>query len=596
MKGIFMFDKRLIAMCPMSKRYIAGNIFFQWIELLSNAVMIFAISETLENMYYDDWNDSQLTGVLITILSTIVVRFLAVRYSVKMSWLASKSVKKILRERIYSKLLRLGRNYRKKVSTAELVQESVEGVDQLETYFGLYVPQFFYALLAPLTLFTLFIKAGSVKVAVILLICVPLIPVSIVIVQKIAKKLLSKYWGQYTQLGNSFLENLQGMTTLKIYGADGYKNQQMNNESELFRRVTMKVLTMQLNSVTIMDFVAYGGAGLGIILAVLEFSKENSDVSLQSCIFMILLSADFFLPMRKLGSYFHTAMNGMTASDRIFKFLALEEPPRKPELLPFDGGDIVFDHVRFSYDDKREILHGISFRIPKKCLVGIVGESGCGKSTIASLITGKFPATEGRITIANIDINDISEESLMRRITYVGHDSYFFKGTVRENLEIAGNFTDDAKIWEILFECELSTFFRSQNGLDTMLAENASNLSGGQKQRLALARAIIHDSPIYIFDEATSNIDVESEELIIRLIYTLAKKKTVIMISHRLANVAGAERIYVLDTGNIAESGKHRQLAESAGVYAKLWKTQTRLEKYSHMRREKYKNEQQTQN
>ena len=571
-----MFDKRLMLMCPESKKYILGNILLQFLELCLNALMIVTIALSVQRLYDCTWMLQNLPLPLLLILCTVILRFFTTRYAVRMSYLASRTVKRVMREKIYGKLLRLGTSYREHVTTAELVQEAVEGVDQLESYFGQYVPQFFYAFMAPIALFFLFGFGGSWKVAAVLLICVPLIPGAIMMVQKIAKKILAKYWGQYTQLGSTFLENLQGMTTLKTYQADGYKNVEMNKESEHFRKVTMAVLTMQLNSVTIMDFVAYGGAALGILLAAQAFISGS--IGLANVIFMILLSADFFLPMRRLGSYFHVAMNGMGASDKIFKFLGEKEPKEKKETV--QRGGIELKNVRFAYEKEREILHGVSLTIPEKSFIGIVGESGSGKSTIASLIMGRHTINDGSLTIGGKEINTLSEDSLMKAITYVGTGSVFFKGTVRENLLLAAPHADDAALWKALDDCALSDYLKTQNGLDTLLLENAGNLSGGQKQRLALARAMLHDSPVYIFDEATSNIDIESEETILSLIRSLTKTKTVIMISHRLANVTDTDCIYVMQNGAVAESGKHKELLDENGVYANLWRVQAALEAY----------------
>ncbi len=571
-----MFDKRLMKMCPESRKYIIGNIILQWLELCLNATMIITIAYSLEKLYLREWSMADMTFPFVIIASTIILRFFTTHFAARMSYLASKTVKRVMRKKIYAKLLKFGSSYREHVTTAELVQESVEGVDQLESYFGLYMPQFFYAFIAPLCLFFLFGFGGSWTVATVLLICVPLIPGAIIVVQKIDKKILAKYWGQYTQLGSTFLENLQGMTTLKTYSADEYKNIQMNKESEHFRKVTMKVLTMQLNSVTIMDFVAYGGAALGILLAVQSFI--NGGIGITSCIFMILLSADFFLPMRRLGSYFHVAMNGMAASDKIFRFLNEEEKAEKTEKA--SQGDIVLDDVCFSYDKEREILHNVNITVPENKFIAIVGESGSGKSTVSSLIMGRNKPDSGKITIKDVMIDNISEKSLMKHITYIGFGSVFFKGTVRENLLLGDKSADDKKLWRVLEDCSIAEFFRTQNGLDTRLNENADNLSGGQKQRLALARAILHDSPVYIFDEATSNIDIESEEAVLEQIHKLVKRKTVIMISHRLANVTKADRIYCMENGYTVESGTHSELLDKGGVYSGLWKTQAELEKY----------------
>ena len=571
-----MFDKRLMALCPESRKYIAGNVILQFLDLCFNTVMITIIALAVQNLYTGSWGVKEFAASAAIIAVTVILRFFTTKQAVRMSYLASHSVKQVMREKIFAKLLRLGTSYREHASTAELVQESVEGVDQLESYFGQYVPQFFYAFLAPVLLFFLFGFSGSWRVAAVLLICVPLIPGAIIMVQKIAKKILAKYWGQYTQLGSTFLENLQGMTTLKTYQADEFKNKEMNRESELFRKVTMAVLTMQLNSIVIMDFVAYGGAALGILLAVKSFL--SGEIGLANVVFMILLSADFFLPMRRLGSYFHVAMNGMAASDKIFSFLGEKEPGEKRETVT--GGDIALKDICFSYDGEREILHHVNMSVPEHSFTGIVGESGSGKSTIASLIMGRHTISDGRLTIDGNEISEISESSLMKTVTYVGFSSVLFKGTVRENLLLADPSATDEKLWKVLSDCALADFFRSEKGLDTLLLENAVNLSGGQKQRLALARAILHDSPVYIFDEATSNIDIESEEAILSQIRALAAHKTVVMISHRLANVTDADCIYVMESGYVRENGTHADLLRRGGVYTTLWKTQSALEAY----------------
>ena len=573
-----MFDKRLMELCPESKKYIAGNIFFQWLELLMNAAMIYIVSAGVGKIYRNELNINDVAMGTGLFLCALAIRFIATKMATRMSYMASRTVKRVMREQIYGKLLRLGTSYREHATTAELVQESVEGVEQLESYFGQYVPQFFYAFIAPITLFVFFGMAGSFKVATVLLICVPLIPGAIMMVQKIAKKILSKYWDQYTKLGSTFLENLQGMTTLKTYQADEYKNEQMNKESENFRVVTMKVLTMQLNSIIIMDFFAYGGAALGIALACKAFI--GGGLLLESTIFMILLSADFFLPMRRLGSYFHVAMNGMAASDKIFKFLGEKEPSAKSEILPESGLDIELKGISFSYEKDREILSDVSLSAPEGSFIGIVGESGSGKSTIASLIMGRNTLNKGQLLIGGKDIANISEKSLLKRITYVGIGSAFFKGTVRDNLLLAAPLASDEELWRALSDANVSDFFKEEKGLDTLLLENAGNLSGGQKQRLALARALLHKSSIYIFDEATSNIDIESEEAILSEIKELSKKKTVIMISHRLLNVVEADKIYCLESGAVVGAGTHKELLEECDTYKKLWNTQKELEAF----------------
>lgn len=415
-----MINKRLIGAVPESKKYIAGNVALQWCSLFAGSM-----------------TQSKIVTTAVIALAAVAVRYGCTVGASRMGYLSSKAVKKTLRGAIYDKLLCLGASYSEQVKTSEVVQVAVEGVDQHETYFGAYLPQFFYAMLAPLTLFVVLCFV-SVPAAVVLLVCVPLIPVAIAAVQTWAKKLLSKYWGQYTALGDTFLENLQGLTTLKIYQADAFKNDEMNVEAEKFRKITMKVLTMQLNSITIMDLIAYGGA----------------------------------------------------------------------------------------------------------------------------------------------ELRDIEEASLMRRITYVSHQSYLFKGTVRDNLLMGKPGASDDELWSALTQVNLADFLRGEAGLDTLLSERGENLSGGQRQRLALARALLHDSPVYIFDEATSNIDVESENDIMAQIHALAGRKTVLLISHRLANVTASDEIYVLERGDIVQHGTHDALLKQGGAYAALWSAQQALEHY----------------
>lgn len=570
-----MMDKRLIGTVKESKKYIAGNVITQWISLIANIAMMTAITVLLSAVFTDNISNNLILVTAVAAGLAVIIRAVCSMVSSRMSYLSSKAVKRVLREKIYSKLLRLGASYNEQIKTSEVVQVAVEGVDQLETYFGAYLPQFFYAMLAPLTLFV-YICFINVASAIVLLICVPMIPVAIALVQTWAKKLLSKYWNQYTALGDTFLENLQGLTTLKIYKSDAFKNDVMNEEAEKFRKITMKVLTMQLNSVTIMDVIAYGGAALGVIMAVTQYI--GGAVSLQGAMLIILLSADFFIPMRQLGSFFHIAMNGMAASEKIFRLLEL--PEKEDSGCECPTGDIVCENLSFSYNSEREILHGINLKFPKDSFTALVGESGCGKSTVASILTGKNRTYDGLITIGGVVLSEISEKSLMEHITYISNKSYLFKGTVRDNLLMGKPTAVDEELWSVLERVRLADFIKSENGLDTVIAEKGGNLSGGQCQRLALARALLHDSEIYIFDEATSNIDIDSENDIMKEIKTLAKEKTVILISHRLANVTDADRIYVIDSGNITESGTHNALLSKSGDYARLWNAQQSLENY----------------
>lgn len=572
-----MINRRLIGTIKESKPYIVKNVAFQWVSLMANIVVMGAIAQLLQSLYQGNVTNKQIGVTVMMMTAAILVRFFCVMGANRMVFLSSKTVKAILRERIYRKLLRLGSSYSQQVNTSEVVQIAVEGVEQLETYFGQYLPQFFYAILAPLTLFMV-LACISFPVALVLLVCVPLIPVAIISVQRWAKKLLSKYWGEYTTLGDTFLENLQGLCTTKIYQADAFKHQEMNEQSERFRKITMKVLTMQLNSITVMDLIAYGGAALGVILAAIQFRLGN--VNLAGCILIILLAADFFLPMRLLGSFFHISMNGMAASDKIFHLLDLPEKEEKTKVISANCTIECCD-LCFSYEEDREILAGINMTFPEGSFTAIVGESGCGKSTFASILMGRNQGYFGSLTVGGVELNEISEDSLMKHFTYIGHQSYLFKGTVRENLLMAKPDAEEGTLWEVLEQVHLADFLREEKGLDTMLNEKASNFSGGQCQRLALARALLHDSAVYIFDEATSNIDVESETSIMEEIKNLAKTKTVILISHRLANVVSADQIYVLSNGRIAGFGNHQELLKQNNDYAKLWNVQQKLESYN---------------
>ena len=507
-------------------------------------------------------------------LCTVPLRFGFTMLASNRSDRASKDVKCTLRSKIYEKLTRLGAGYSETVATSEVVMLASEGVEQIDTYFAKYLPQLFYSLLAPVTLFVLLVGVHG-RSAIILLCCVPLIPMSIVAVQKFAKKLLEKYWGEYTTLGDSFLENIQGLTTLKIYQADGWKHEEMNRQAERFRKITMKVLTMQLNSVTLMDLMAYGGAGLGIISAVAAFAKGQ--ITLTAALTILLLAADFFLPLRLLGSYFHIAMNGAASAEKIFKLLAADEPADGTKEAGADT-TLRLEHVTFGYERDRTILRDISLTVPQGSFVSLVGESGCGKSTIAAILSGARTGYTGSVTLGGVPVQELNEESCLRTLTVVPHNAAIFKGTVGANLRMAAPAADDKALWAALEEVNLADFCRSQQGLETPLHEGGSNLSGGQRQRLAMARALLHDSPIYLFDEATSNVDAESENDIMAAIRRLAGKKTVILISHRLANVVGSDCIYVMDSGTIAEQGRHDALLSENGVYSRLYNAQKQLE------------------
>ena len=573
-----MIKTRLVGLLSHAKKYIVYTILWQWLALFSQIAAVFTIAGLIEAAVNHSIDAPRVQRAVIILVAVVLVRLLCEKMGAKSSYMACVDVKRVLREKIYDKLLRLGASYRDHVSTAEIVQVSTEGVEQLETYFGKYLPQLFYSLLAPVTLFIVLCRV-SLKASVVLLICVPLIPISIVVVQKIAKKLLNKYWSVYTGLGDSFLENLMGLTTLKIYQADGHKADEMDAESQRFRKITMKVLTMQLNSTSVMDIVAYGGAAVGMVVALSEFA--NGALSVSGTLSIILLASEFFLPLRLLGSFFHIAMNGMAASDKIFRILDMEEPEEGGSLLPDGALDIEFSDVHFSYGSGgREILKGINLSLPAGHFISLVGESGCGKSTIAGILSGRNKGYAGSVTIGGMELSDINETDLMKHVVLVRHNSYLFAGTVADNLRMAKRDATDEEMWNALDKVNLKDFIESEDGLDTVIQEKAGNLSGGQSQRLGIARALLADAPVYIFDEATSNIDADSEEIIMNVIHEMAQTRTILLISHRLANVTDSDKIYMLKGGAIAESGTHEELMKLDGSYRHLYESQMALENY----------------
>ena len=570
-----MINKRLIALMGDAKKYIAWHVIIQLVNLALNITAVFFMADIIQKASNVNITKEDIIKLCIAIFVIIVLRFRFTVLMSKMSYYASGRVKQTLREKIYSKLLTLGSRYKEKFSTSEIVQISMEGVDQLETYFGRYLSQFFYSMIAPIVLFAV-LSTISIKSAVILLICVPLIPISIVAIVKIAKRILKKYWGSYSDLGEIFLEDVQGLTTLKIYKADEKKNEEMNTEAEKFRIATMNLLFMQLNSTTIMDIIAYGGAALGVIISVLEYMKGN--INLAGTFTIIMLSAEFFIPLRLLGSFFHIAMNGISASDKMFEILDMKDDDKRVNKINKSNEEITFKDVSFAYNEDKTILKDINMTIKEKSFVSIVGVSGSGKSTIAGIISLRNENYKGSVRIGDIEISTIDKDDLYKKIVVVDHNSYLFEGSVYDNLKMAGDNITENQMNEVLKKVELYDFLQSENGLNTKIMEKAANLSGGQKQRLALARAILLKGDIYIFDEATSNVDVESEESIMKVIRDIAKEKTVILISHRLYNSMLSDKIYFLKDGVIKEEGTHNELMNINGEYAKVFNEQTNLE------------------
>ena len=591
-----MMNKRLIAMCDESKKYMGLTILCSWVGIVCNIVIVWLIGQLINRMVegealnmtggsigealssYPLIGPISLATGMIVVMIALVVKWVSHYLYGCYSYQASANARTTLRRLIYQKLLRLGMAYQQVEKTSGIVQLSIEGVEQLEIYFGKYIPQFFYSLLAPITLFVC-LSFISFKAALVFMLGVPLIPLSIVAIMKVAKRILKVYWNNYANLGETFLENLQGLTTLKVYNQDERKHQEMNEEAEGFRQITMKVLSMQLNSINVMDLIAFGGSAIGTIVALYEFKRGMLQVG--DLIVIILLSSEFFIPLRLLGSYFHIAMNGMAASDRIFALLdAPEEEEGALEMMPSSPQTVIqLSHLNFSYDGERQVLQDISLDLKSGGLTAIVGESGSGKSTIASLLLAQRRVANGSILINNLPLSDVRKEELYRYVSLVSAHSHIFKGTIRENLLMAREGVTTDEMMQALRTARLESFvMQLPQGLDTEVSDNGSSLSGGQKQRLALARVILADRPVIIFDEATSNIDVESEEAIWESIYELAKQKTVLVISHRLASVKEAKVIYVLNEGQLVESGTHHELMHRGGHYTRMVEKQHQLE------------------
>ena len=571
-----MIDKKLLHLLGENKKYITYCVGLMVLGLFANigitASICWAVGLVI---HYDEYSGGALIFLwpAVCAMIGIIVRYTASRLVGDLKDTLGRKAKKDLRERVYNKIVKLGVRSTDGMSMAGLTQVSMEGVEQLDLYYSSYIPQFFYAMLAPFILFGITVGIEW-RVAVVLLCCVPLIPVSIIAVSKWAKKIFAKYWGKYTSMGDSFLDSVQGLKELKIFKADEAQHIKMNETSEDFRKITMKVLVMQLASTTIMDLVAYGGAGIGIAMAIL--SVIHWGLSPVAALFLILVAVDFFLPLRAFGSAFHIAMNGASAGKKILSLLEQPDPVWGEESV--ESTEIKVEGVTFSYDGKRDVLKNVTMTFPKHGMASIVGESGCGKSTIVNMLFGAFRPKSGIVTVGGKALESLSRESYYSHLAVVSYNTYIFNETVRANFKLANQNATDAQMYEALEKVNLLGFIKENGGLDKVITEDAANISGGQKQRLALAVNLVADKSIYVFDEATSNIDIESEAIIMANIKELSKSKSVIVISHRLANVVPSDLIYYMESGELMESGTHDALMAQGGGYAKLFVTQKNLE------------------
>ncbi|MDO5540334.1 MAG: ABC transporter ATP-binding protein/permease [Eubacteriales bacterium] len=567
-----MIDKELIKLLGSNRKYIVYAVLFMLGGLLANLGITMCICTSIQ-LTLDAAELSSYAWVALAGAAAILMRYLCTRCTASFKDRIGCEAKRELRARTYNKIVRLGMKSTDEMSMAGLTQVSMEGIEQLDLYFSSYIPQFFYAMLAPVLLFLVSVRQ-DVKVAAVLLGCVPLIPVSIIAVSKWAKKIFAKYWDKYTSMGDYFLDSVQGLKELKIFKADARQHERMNQRAEEFRVITMKVLTMQLASTTIMDLVAYGGAGLGIAFTVLDLSKGK--LSVTAALFLMLVAVDFFLPLRAFGSAFHVAMNGVSAGKKIIRLLDMPEPQWGENKM--SGRDVVLKDVTFSYDGSRDVLKNISMTFPAKGMSAIVGESGCGKSTIVGIVDGNYLPQKGSVRIGGTLLNHLSRTDFYAHIAVVSYNTYIFNDTVRNNFLLADPKASEGQMKEALERVNLWAFIQENGGLDKTISEDAVNISGGQKQRLALAVNLAADKDIYIFDEATSNIDIESETIIMKNIKVLSKTKNVIVISHRLENVVPADQIYYLEKGEVKECDSHASLMETNGGYAKLYRRQKQLE------------------
>ncbi|MBQ7906465.1 MAG: ABC transporter ATP-binding protein/permease [Clostridia bacterium] len=572
-----MIDKNLLKLLGNNKKYIGYTVLTMLLGLLSSIGTTASICWGIHiAINYDTlYGSDSFCFVWPTIGAAlcIAVHFLASRLAGDLKDLLGRKAKKDLRQRVYNKIVRLGLRSTDDMSMAGLTQVSMEGVEQLDLYYSSYIPQFFYAMIAPIVLFLVTVWIDW-RVALVLLLCVPLIPISIIAVSKYAKKIFAKYWGKYTSMGDGFLDSVQGLKELKIFKADGTQHQKMNENAEDFRKITMKVLVMQLASTTIMDLVAYGGAGIGIAVAI--FGALNNGLAPVLALFLVLVAVDFFLPLRAFGSAFHIAMNGASAGKKILSLLEQPDPVWGDDTV--EGTSLSLNNVTFSYDGKRDVVKNVSMSFDNVGLYAIVGESGCGKSTLVNMLFGALRPREGSVTVGEKPIECLSRENYYSHLAVVSYNTYIFNESIISNFKLAKKDVTEEQIYEALKKVNLYDFVLENGGLERIISEDASNISGGQKQRLALAISLVSDKDIYIFDEATSNIDIESEAIIMENTRALSKDKMVIIISHRLANVVEADKIYYMENGLVKEQGNHNQLMELGGGYNKIYTTQKSLE------------------
>lgn len=571
-----MIEKQLFRFCGNTKKYIMLAVMTNCFRLIANIGFSFLLAYLLSNVLQGN-TDLPYGMILAAMAILILLRQLCIREVNKRNQQVVGEVKHNLRKAVYGKVLRLGNTYQETLTTQEIVHLGVEGVEQLENYFGGYLTQFYYCFSSAIILFAV-VAPLNFWAALIMFLLAPIIPISLQGMLGMIKRIQKDYWDSYADVGNLFLDSIQGLTTLKIFEADKKRAEEMETISEKFRIYTMKLLGSQLNSMAVIDWFAYGGAAAGIIIAINQYAKGN--VSLFGIIVIILLAAEFFVPMRVLTSLFHVAMTGVTAGDTMLAFMDREEPKRDGNKLLDQDPSVEVKNLTYTYKDGTTALKGINMTIESGQMTAIVGPSGCGKSTLASILSGQFQAERGFIYLDGTEFYQFAAEEVTTKITRITHDGHLFIGSVRANLRMGNENATDEEMIVALDKVSMWGHLKTMEGLDTVLLSGGKNLSGGQAQRISLARALIHQSQIFIFDEATSNIDVESEEIILRVIEDIAKTNTVIYISHRLQSIKNADQIYVMDQGVIVEDGKHADLLKNQGLYHKLFTEQEDLENY----------------